>query len=100
MEQEGRSNVLPSVPLPTDTIDINGQEVRFRSLSRAETLKLTTQFKDDPDSAEIFVLACGTGVSLDQAKQWRDETDPTTAGKLVDGIIILTGLAKSEEAKN
>jgi hypothetical protein len=94
-----RSQVLPSIPLPTDSVEVGGYVIKFRSLSRAEALKVTTEFKDNVDGAEIFILACGTGVSEEDAKAWRDTTDPITAGKVVDGIIMLTGLA-STDAKN
>jgi hypothetical protein len=90
---EDRASVLPSVPLPTDSVEIDGQEIKFRSLSRSEALKLTTQFTEDADGAEIFLLTCGVGVSEEEAIAWRNATDPLTAGKVIDGIIILTGLA-------
>lgn len=87
-----RESVLPSIPLPKNSVEIAGKTIEFRSLSRTETLKLTTQFKEDADGAEIFLLMCGVGVTEDEAKSWRDETDPFSAGKLIDGIIILSGL--------
>jgi hypothetical protein len=86
------NELLPSVPLPTDSVEIAGVTVRFRSLSRAEALKLTTQFKDNTDGAEDFIIACGTGVSIEEASAWRQSVDTFTAGALIDGIIILTGL--------
>lgn len=95
---EERKNVLPSVPLPEDHIEINGQTVTFRSLSRAEAMRVSTQFRDNPDGAETFIIACGVGVTEEEAAKWRAEIDPITAGKLVDAIIILTGLV--DDPKN
>jgi hypothetical protein len=91
-----RHTVLPSIPLPTKTVDIGDISIHIRSLSRTEALKVTTEFKDNVDGAEIFILACGVGVSEEDAKQWRAETDPMSAGKVIDGILVLTGLADSK----
>jgi hypothetical protein len=88
-----RQSVLPSIPLPTDSVEVGGMVVKFRSLSRAEALKVTTDFKNNIDGAEIFILSCGVGVSLEEAKEWRDSTDPIHAGMVIDGIINLTGLS-------
>lgn len=57
-------------------------------------MKVTTEFRGNPDSAETYILACGTGVTEAEAEAWRNSTDPETAGQLVDAIIYLTGLAK------
>lgn len=91
-----RDKVLPRIPLPKNTVTVHGNEIEFRSLSRAEALKVTTQFKDDPDAAEIFILACGVGVTEAEAEAWRAEVDPISAGKVIDGIILLTGLNDPE----
>ena len=37
---------------------------------------------------------------LDEAEAWREATDPTEAGRLVDGIILLTGLARDAEGRD
>lgn len=87
---------LPTIPLPRQTVDVGGTPVEFRSLSRAEALKVTSEYKHDggADEAEIFVLSRGTGVTEAEAKRWRDETDPIEAGKVIDGILILSGIAE------
>lgn len=87
---------LPTIALPKKSVDINGTSVEIRSLSRAEAFALSSEYANRPDDAEIFVLARGTGVPEAEAKEWRDVTDPITAGKLVDAIIYLTGLATPE----
>lgn len=92
-----RSIALPSVPLPSDTVEVAGQAIEIKSLSRSDALKLTTQFRERADDAEIFVLARGVGVTEEQAKEWRDETDPITAGKVIDAILILTGIVDSSK---
>ena len=91
---------LPEIPLPSDTVEVGGVPVRFRSLSRREAMRLVTEFAGDPDAAETFVVACATGVTSEEAEAWREATDPAEAGKLVDGIILLTGLASDAEGRD
>ena len=85
---------LPIRPLPTEMVEVNGEPVTFHALSRSQALKITTQYRGRADDAEVFILACGMGIPEDEARAWLDTTDMTEAGKLVDGIVILTGLAK------
>jgi hypothetical protein len=85
---------LPVIPLPKSSVDIGGVPVPFRSLTRKEALHVTTGFRDDPDAAEVYILSLGAGITEAEAIAWRESTDPTEAGKLVDAIIYLTGLAK------
>lgn len=89
-------SALPQVALPTKSVEVGGTPVQFRSLSRTEAMKVTTQFRDNPDGAEVFILACGVGVSEDEAAAWRNATDPTEAGKVIDGILVLSGLAEGQ----
>ena len=85
---------LPAIPLPRDTVLVGGVEVEYRSLSRAEALKASTGFRSDPDAGETFILSCGMDISEDEALAWRNATPGDEAGKLIDGIIFLSGLAE------
>jgi len=87
---------LPVGQLAKGSVNVNGQVVEYRSLSRKEVLKCGTAYKDDIDGAENFILVCGTGCTEEEAIAFRENTDPTEAGKLIDGIIYLSGLATPE----
>jgi hypothetical protein len=88
---------LPIKPLPTDAVEVNGESVEFHALSRTDALKVSTQFADRADEAEVFMLSRATGVSEDEARAWLGTTDLTEAGKLINGIIFLSGLADPPE---
>lgn len=90
---------LPKVAIARDQVEIGGQTVDFRALTRAEALKVGTAYKDDPDSAESFILACGVDCTIEEARTWRNSTPMSEAGKLIDGIIVLSGLATPEQVK-
>lgn len=88
--------MLPIKPLARDTVLIDGQAVEYHSMSRAQALKLN-DFKGREDEAEIFILVSGTGCSEDEARAFREGNDTETAGLLIDGILVLSGLAKKDE---
>jgi len=82
---------LPRPELATGSIDVAGQPVTFRSLSRTEALQLHT-FAADPDGAEDFLIATACGLSIEYVHEWRAAVDWDVVGPLVDAIIELSGL--------
>jgi hypothetical protein len=82
---------LPVPPLPTDTVEIGGEKVAIRSLSRDAVLKLSG-FTDDTAGAEVFLLVNGTGVSDEEARAWRTQVAPDVAGALLVAIASLSGI--------
>ena len=89
---------LPTGHLATSSVEVNGQVVEYRSLSRKEVLKCAADYKDNVDGAENFLLMCGTGCTEEEAIAFRENTDPNEAGKLIDGIIYLSGLVIDPKA--
>lgn len=87
---------LPNVPLPTDTVDVAGTPVEVRGMSRSEVAKLAS-FGGDPDGAENFVLACGAGLSVEDAQAWRDSVPADVAGVVLDRIAELSGLVEGAQ---
>lgn len=87
---------LPVKALPTDTLAIAGVSVQYRSLSRAQALKLN-EYQGREDEAEVYILTCGTGCTEDEAVAFRESNDTATAGLLIDSILILSGLAKADK---
>jgi hypothetical protein len=92
---------LPVIPLATRTVVLAGHEVTVRALSRAETIKLPTEFRGRPDDAEDFMVAQATGVSIGDAAAWRAATHPDLVGELIEAIADLSGLRPKakDEAK-
>lgn len=88
---------LPIKPLPTDELEINGQRVEYRSLSRAQALKVH-EFVGREDEAEVYLLMCGTGCTEEEARAFREGNDAETAGLLIDAIIVISGLTKRTQA--
>lgn len=86
-------NPLPVVPLATAEVEVAGMTVTVRRLSRAEALKISTAFKpENADEAEAFIVSCGVGVSLDEAREWLRSTDLDTAGVVIDKILELSNM--------
>lgn len=87
---------LPAVPLPRDKVDVGGEQVEVRALSRSEVSRLA-RFAGDNDAAETFVLACGTDLTEEEAQTWRDSVHTDTAGPVIDRICELSGLGEGAQ---
>lgn len=83
---------LPVKAPATDTVDLDGEKVEVRGLTRAEVIRLGSAYTNDADAAEVYLVACGTGVTEAEATEWRDATDAMSAGLVIDRIGELTGL--------
>lgn len=83
---------LPTIVLPSSSVELGGQSVEFRALSRSEAVRLN-DYRSDPDEGETFIIACATGVDMDAAREWRRTTDVASVGTLVDAIVELSGLS-------
>lgn len=91
---------LPKIGLPTGEVEVGGVTVTFRSLSRTESLKVSTQYRGKADDAENFIIAKGCGVTEEEAAEWRNSGSAKEVGELVDAIIYLSGLADIPEDKD
>ena len=95
---------LPIKALPTADVVIEGATVTVRGLSRAEAMKFTAGFTEEAmpgvpmaaraDAAEVWLLVHGAGVDETEAVEWRNATDLTTVGLLVDKIVELSALGQ------
>lgn len=83
---------LPKIALPRDTATLSdGSVVEYRALSRSEAMALG-RMVDDPDAAEVHMLACGTGEDPDAVRAWRDTTPVRDVDVLIEGIGVISGI--------
>lgn len=75
---------------------IGDQQVQYHALTRAQALHIN-KLKDDPDESEAYIIASGTNSSIDEAREWRQQTSMIDVGRLMNAIIILSGLATEEQ---
>jgi hypothetical protein len=76
-------------------VEVNGEPVAFRSLSRAEAMQLQ-DLRGREDEAEVLILSWATGCTPEEASAFRDSTPAKEAGKLTDAILIFSGLASDD----
>lgn len=88
---------LPVLPLPTATVEIAGQPVPIKALSRADVVRLTTEFRGRPVEAETFILVQGASVSGEEATSWLNSTGTEEARDLVDKILVLSNVVRQAE---
>lgn len=82
---------LPLIPLPTTTIDVGGQKVTIRSLSRGERLAIAG-LEDDARVLEAYVVGLSVGVDPAEAREWLAGVLPDIADKLVLDVMEWSGL--------
>lgn len=87
---------LPVKPLPESSVEVNGERVDFRSLSRAEAMKLQ-DYRGREDEAEIMVVSWATSISADEVAAFRESTPAKVFGVLTDAILVFSGLASQAE---
>lgn len=84
---------LPIAPLGTETIVIAGTSITVRSLSRDAVVRLS-QLDTDQEAAEVLMLVEGTGITDDDAREWRRKVDAKTADELLEAIASVSGLRR------
>jgi len=87
---------LPVKPLATGEVTIDGTTVPLTGLSRADAITAGRLGREDIDESEATIIAAGTGVTLEEARQWRKDVDYATAGVLLDAIAALSALTGSD----
>lgn len=87
---------LPSIPLSRDVVRVGGEDLPIRSLSRDEAVRVVNF--DDAATAEVFVIACGTDTSEDEAGAWRKVTSSPNVNLLLDAVMELSGLVPKDGA--
>jgi len=84
---------LPIVQLPSDEFTFkDGQTIKYRGLSRAETLQVRLIPKDQPKAIEAQCIAFSTGVTLEEAEAWLEATPQDYVEDFTDAIAEISGL--------
>lgn len=87
---------LPKVELPTDKVEIDGEMVEVRGLSRTEFLGLSKRAAGDVEIAEVGALVLGCGVTEEEAAEWRATTPAGDVGRVLDRISELSGMGENQ----
>ena len=90
---------LPIIALATAEVTLSdGSTVAVRGLSRTKAGRIATgEFTGKLTEAEVFCLVNGVGVTEAEALAWLDSTPPVDAGLVIDAILELSALKKSDE---
>lgn len=91
---------LPVAPIARGTVEVAGEAVAIRSLTRAEALAMRDLSGEDDANrlGEIFLIAHGTDCPEDEAAAWWDASDAPDVQTLVSSIAILSRLLVKKEA--
>jgi len=83
---------LPSLPLRRETLDLDGQSVEVRGLSRAEALIARDRSSESVAAMETYVLSVVFDVSVEDAQAWHADADQQHVGLILDAVARLSGL--------
>lgn len=85
---------LPKIQLPRETIEVDGQFIEVRGLSRAEAARFQkmTEAGVPWDKLEAAVIAAGTDVSVEEAEEWQAGTPSPAVVAVTDAIKRLSRL--------
>lgn len=89
---------LPSAPLARGTVEIAGQTVAIRSLTRAEALAMRelASLPDANRAGEVFLIAHGVDISDEEALAWWETSDPMAVQKLIEAVAAVSRLMGSD----
>lgn len=82
---------LPKAKCPTDVVDVDGERVEVRGLTRGE-VKTMTEFKDE-NLVDPYVVSCGVGVSATEAAEWLKDASMVGSQSVIVKILELSGMA-------
>ena len=90
---------LPKFPTRRETIEIDGEFISLRSLTRAESARFQKAGAAGIawDDLEMEVIAAASETPLDEVREWYETVPPDVVETITDAIRRLSGL--TEEAQ-
>lgn len=83
---------LPKFPAPRTTVEIDGEFIEIRGLTRAEAARCQKMVEGAQDWAalEIAVIAAGTDTAAEEVADWYGKTPSHVAEELFNAIRVLS----------
>jgi hypothetical protein len=88
---------LPKFEPQRKSIDVDGEIVLIRSLTRKEVAEAQQLAGGDWPELELFVIACGTDTPIDEAREWYSKSPNHVPAAISTAIRELSRL--DEEAQ-
>lgn len=85
---------LPKFPARRETVEIDGEFIAIRSLTRHEQAQFQKMVAAgvEWDELEMAVIAAGTETELEEVRDWYRATPGDVAERLSTAIRVLSGL--------
>lgn len=92
---------LPKIYAPLETVEIGGEQITLRALTRAEQFQVQKAVKADipEDEQEILVVSLATDVPLDEARDWYGATPTWAVQELLEEIYRMNKLGEEARAE-
>lgn len=87
---------LPALPTRSEVVEVDGQDVKVRGLTRHEAFLVQRITADgDIEGAEVQILAAGTDTPPEEVRAWYQGASNEQVGVLVDAVVRLSGLGEA-----
>lgn len=94
---------LPSIACPTEEVDVGGQTITVRGLTRGETLEMQRTLAGGADldviGLEVYLIAHGTDTPLEEARAWHAAAPSAVVEPLTSAISRLSGLLEDADGR-
>lgn len=90
---------LPKFPLPRETVEVDGEFLQIRGLTRAEAARFQKMVEAEVpwDKLEAAVIAAGCEVTVEEAEEWCAATSSHVVVAVTDAIKRLSRLEEGAE---
>lgn len=93
--------MLPKVSVPTGTVEVEGQAVQIRALTRAENLKTQNLIdKGDLRAVEVYIIATATDTPEHEVGEWWDNTPSGIVAAVIGAVRELTNPTEEDHKSN
>ncbi len=91
---------LPKPKVRTGSVDIDGEPLELRGLTRGEFLQVGKAAEAEPETADPTMFAFAASVSYDEAKAWLDEAPIEATISVMEKCLELSGLASPKDSNS
>lgn len=90
---------LPKFPARKETVEIDGEFIPIRSLTRGEQAQMQQIVEGGLhwSELEMAVIAAGTDTPLDEVREWYAATPGDVAEQLSDAIRVLSRISEGAQ---
>lgn len=88
---------LPQVAVRRETVEIAGEKVEIRALTRAEAVRVKQLVEKDLAAGERFIIQCATDSAASEVEEWYKAVEAGVVDALIDAAVKLSGIGEGAQ---